>query len=65
MVQLKINNKTYNSRLILGTGKYKSLSETKAAVEASGCEMVTVAIRRINIGQETNKIGRASCRERV
>jgi thiazole synthase len=54
LVQLKINNKTYNSRLILGTGKYKSLSETKAAVEASGCEMVTVAIRRINIGQETN-----------
>ena len=54
MVRLTINNKTYNSRLILGTGKYKSLSETGAAVQASGCEMVTVAIRRMNIRQETN-----------
>jgi thiazole synthase len=54
LIRLTINNKTYNSRLILGTGKYKSLSETGAAVQASGCEMVTVAIRRMNIRQETN-----------
>tara|TARA_Y100000389_G_scaffold204426_1_gene256893 strand:- start:18767 stop:19552 length:786 start_codon:yes stop_codon:yes gene_type:complete len=47
-----INNKTYNSRLIVGTGKYKDFKETKLAVEASGAEMVTVAIRRMNLGQK-------------
>ena len=47
-----INNKTYASRLIVGTGKYKDLKETKLAIEASGAEMVTVAIRRMNIGQD-------------
>ena len=54
MSKLIINNKEYSSRLILGTGKYKDLDETKCAVEASGCEMVTVAIRRMNIGQDNN-----------
>ncbi len=54
MSSLIIDNKEYSSRLILGTGKYKSFSETSAAIEASGCEMVTVAIRRINIGQDKN-----------
>tara|TARA_A200000159_G_C7245213_1_gene306299 strand:- start:121 stop:861 length:741 start_codon:yes stop_codon:yes gene_type:complete len=38
--------------LILGTGKYKDFDETKSALESSGCEMVTVAIRRMNIGQD-------------
>tara|TARA_B100001769_G_scaffold72349_1_gene54194 strand:- start:1200 stop:1940 length:741 start_codon:yes stop_codon:yes gene_type:complete len=38
--------------LILGTGKYKDFNETKSALESSGCEMVTVAIRRMNIGQD-------------
>ncbi len=52
--KLIINNKEYSSRLILGTGKYKDLDETKDAVAASGCEMVTVAIRRMNIGQDNN-----------
>ena len=52
--KLIINNKEYSSRLILGTGKYEDLDETKYAVEASGCEMVTVAIRRMNIGQDNN-----------
>ena len=52
--KLIINNKEYSSRLILGTGKYRDLDETKYAVEASGCEMVTVAIRRMNIGQDNN-----------
>ena len=51
MSKLVIDNKEYSSRLILGTGKYKDFDETKSALEASGCEMVTVAIRRMNIGQ--------------
>jgi len=50
--KLIINNKEYSSRLILGTGKYKNFDETQSAVVASGCEMVTVAIRRMNIGQD-------------
>ena len=41
----------YESRLLVGTGKYKDLEETRAAIEASGAEIVTVAIRRTNIGQ--------------
>ena len=44
-----IAGKKLNSRLIVGTGKYKSFSETAKAVKASGAEMVTVAVRRINI----------------
>jgi len=47
-----IGGKSYNSRLLIGTGKYKDFAETKAAVEASGAEIVTVAIRRTNIGQD-------------
>ena len=46
---LKVADKTLQSRLIVGTGKYKNLSETAKAVEASGAEMVTVAVRRVNI----------------
>jgi thiazole synthase len=41
----------YQSRLLVGTGKYKDLEETRTATEASGAEIVTVAIRRSNIGQ--------------
>ena len=52
MKKLVIDSKEYDSRLILGTGKYKDFNETKAAIESSLCEMVTVAIRRINIGQD-------------
>ena len=52
MSKLVINKKEYSSRLILGTGKYKDFDETKSALESSGCEMVTVAIRRMNIGQD-------------
>ena len=52
MKKLVIDNQEYKSRLILGTGKYKDFEETAKAVEASGCEMVTVAIRRLNIGQD-------------
>jgi thiazole synthase len=43
--------KTYSSRLLVGTGKYKDFAETKAAIDASGANIVTVAIRRTNIGQ--------------
>ena len=46
---LKIDNVKLRSRLIVGTGKYKNLSETAKAVKASGAEMVTVAVRRVNI----------------
>ena len=52
MKKLIIDNQEYKSRLILGTGKYKDFKETGTAVEASGCQMVTVAIRRLNIGQD-------------
>lgn len=48
---LVIAGKTYQSRLIVGSGKYKDLEETRLATEASGAEMITVAIRRTNIGQ--------------
>ena len=46
---LRIANKSLKSRLIVGTGKYKSFSETAKAIKASGADMVTVAVRRINI----------------
>ncbi len=49
---LVIGGKSYASRLLLGTGKYKDFAETRAAVEASGAEIITVAIRRTNIGQD-------------
>jgi thiazole synthase len=42
-------DREYRSRLILGTGKYKDFEETRRAVEASGAEIVTVAVRRVNI----------------
>lgn len=54
MSKLIIDGKSYNSRLLVGTGKYKDLSETKEAIAASGAEIVTVAIRRMNIGQDKN-----------
>lgn len=46
---LKLGDKTYKSRLIVGTGKYKDFRETVKAIEASGAEIVTVAVRRVNI----------------
>ncbi len=52
---LTIAGKTYNSRLLVGTGKYKDLEETRLAIEASGAEIVTVAVRRTNIGQNPNE----------
>lgn len=52
---LIIAGKHYVSRLILGTGKYKDMEETRLAIEKSGAEMVTVAIRRTNIGQNPDE----------
>ncbi|MDH5341881.1 MAG: thiazole synthase [Betaproteobacteria bacterium] len=52
---LIIGGKSYSSRLLIGTGKYRDFAETKAAVEASGAQIVTVAIRRTNIGQNPNE----------
>jgi thiazole synthase len=49
---LVVAGKPYSSRLLIGTGKYRDFAETKAAVEASGAQIVTVAIRRTNIGQD-------------
>nr|MBP6355517.1 thiazole synthase [Nitrosomonas sp.] len=51
MDNLVIAGKSYISRLLVGTGKYKDFNETRTAVETSGAEIITVAIRRTNIGQ--------------
>ena len=51
---LTIAGKSYSSRLLVGTGKYKDFTETREAVVASGAQIVTVAIRRTNIGQDPN-----------
>lgn len=52
---LLIAGKSYQSRLLVGTGKYKDFKETREALDASGAEIVTVAIRRTNIGQHANE----------
>ena len=50
-----IAGQMFNSRLLVGTGKYKDFKETKSAIDESGAEIVTVAIRRVNIGQDKNQ----------
>jgi thiazole synthase len=52
---LLIAGNAYGSRLLIGTGKYKDFAQTRAAVQASGAQIVTVAIRRTNIGQNANE----------
>ena len=52
---LVIARRAYRSRLLVGTGKYKDFEETRAAIDASGADIVTVAIRRTNIGQNANE----------
>src|SRR5260370_17453674 len=52
---LLIAGRAYRSRLLIGTGKYRDFDETRRAVEASGAEIVTVAIRRTNIGQNARE----------
>lgn len=51
MDNLIIADKSYHSRLLVGTGKYQDFNETRCAIETSGAEIITVAIRRTNIGQ--------------
>ena len=52
---LVIAGREYRSRLLVGTGKYRDLEETRQATEASGAEIVTIAIRRSNIGQDPDE----------
>ena len=52
---LTVGGVAYGSRLLVGTGKYKDFEETRDAIEASGAEIVTVAVRRTNIGQEAGE----------
>jgi len=52
---LEIAGKKYQSRLLIGTGKYRDFEETRTAIETSGAEIVTVAIRRTNIGQDQDQ----------
>ena len=52
---LKIGKHSFQSRLMVGTGKYKDFEETKSAITASGAEIVTVALRRTNMGQNKDE----------
>jgi thiazole synthase len=52
---LLIAGKAYSSRLLVGTGKYKDHDETRRAIDASGAQIVTVAVRRVNIGQNAGE----------
>jgi thiazole synthase len=45
-----VAGRTFTSRLLVGTGKYKDMQETRAAIDASGAEIVTIAVRRTNLG---------------
>ena len=56
MEPLVIAGKAFQSRLIVGTGKYKDGAETQAAIEASGAEMVTVAVRRVNLDRSRESL---------
>ena len=55
MDKLVIAGKEYHSRLLVGTGKYQDFTQTRAAIDASGAQIVTVAIRRTNIGQKADE----------
>ena len=52
---LMIAGRAFSSRLLLGTGKYRDFAQTREAIEASGAEIVTVAVRRANIGQHRDE----------
>jgi len=54
--QLKVANKKFNSRLIVGTGKYKNMSECAKAIKLSGADIVTVAVRRVNISDKNKPL---------
>jgi thiazole synthase len=51
----RIGEREFRSRLLVGTGKYKDMDETRRAIEASGAEIVTIAVRRTNIGQSADE----------
>ena len=53
--KLVIAGRTFHSRLLIGTGKYADFKETRSAIDASESEIITVAIRRINLGQNLDK----------
>jgi thiazole synthase len=52
---LTVAGRTFHSRLLTGTGKYKDFDETRRATEAAGAQIVTLAIRRVNIGQDSSQ----------
>ncbi len=52
---LMIAGREFNSRLLVGTGKYRDMQETRAAIDASGAEIVTIAVRRTNLGQNPDE----------
>ncbi len=56
LAPLVIAGRTFTSRLIVGTGKYKDGPQTRAAIEASGAEMVTVAVRRVNLDRASESL---------
>ena len=56
LAPLVIAGRTFTSRLIVGTGKYKDGPQTRAAIEASGAEMVTVAVRRVNLDRTSESL---------
>ena len=53
--RMRIGTRSFGSRLLIGTGKYRDFAQTRDAIEASGAEIVTVAIRRTNIGQSAGE----------
>ena len=59
--KLIVANKKFNSRLIVGTGKYKNMSECAKAIKFSGAEIVTVAVRRVNIIDKKKTIINGLC----
>ena len=61
---LKIGNHSFRSRLFVGTGKYKDVAETRAALEASGAEVVTVAVRRVDLSKPSDQELMTYLRER-
>ncbi len=52
---LTIAGRTFTSRLLVGTGKYKDMAETREAIDSSGAEIVTIAVRRTNLGQNADE----------
>lgn len=52
---LKVGERKFSSRLLVGTGKYKDMAETQEAIEAAGAQVITIAVRRTNIGQNSDE----------